>query len=162
MVFDRYAVSTAILARLQGTLNATSTPALPQPVSRRARDLSQMGPDEQPAVYLVDDSEMLSQDKGQTPRRSLRKYVLIYVRTDDTAVAPMDLLYPLINLVEKALAWTPADSPVLPGGTTTLGGLVQHVNITNIAFNDGLPSGEGSALIALDVLAFGNVAGAGA
>jgi hypothetical protein len=161
VAYDRAAIYNALLARLQAKMNATSTPPLPQPVSRRAKDLTQLGPDEQPAVFLVADDEQIQQEKGQSPKRSFHAQILIYVRTEDPAQAPTDILFPLIQLAEQAIAWVPGDTPVLYGSSTTLGGLVSHCRLIKLEMNDGLPSGEGTALLTLDLLAFGGVAGTG-
>lgn len=161
MAFDRAAIYAQLLTQIQAKINTTSTPALAQPVSRRARDLSQIGPDEQPACFLVAGDEEIQQEKGSAPKRAMHAHVLIYVRTDDPAQSPADILFPLIKLVEQSLAWQVGDGQTyLYGSLTTLQGLVQHCRLISVEINAGIPSGEGTALLTLDILAVGGVTGA--
>lgn len=165
MAFNRELIYSTLLTRLQAYLSLTSTPALAQPISRRARELSTIGPDEQPACWLVAGDEQFTQDKGYQPKRTMNAHVLLFVRTDNPDVAPTTIIFPLINLVEQAIAWQAVPGQVADitpgnyGGMTNLGGLVSHCKLTRVEIVDGLPSGEGMALLTIEILAYGNVQG---
>lgn len=159
MAFDRDAIYSKLLSQLQAQINSSSTPPVPQPVSRRARDLTQIGPDEQPAVFLVAGDESVQEERGLTPKRTMQAHVLIYVRTDDPAQPPTSIMFPLMNLVERAVAFQAGDTPIIYGSFTTLGGLVSHCKLVSVKINDGLPTGEGTALMTFDILATGGVSG---
>lgn len=77
-----------------------------------------------PAMMQVQTKEVVKQQRGLPPKWTLEMLLYVYVRTvaqQDAAVIPSQLLNPIIDAIDRALA--PDD---LAAGTCSLGGLVSH------------------------------------
>src|SRR5215472_4531944 len=85
--------------------------------SRRLRHWSDVGPAEQPSVFLVQKSETAQRRKGLPPKWTLSVDLFVYARAPDDVTPAATVLNPLIDAIENALA------PVAPLMTQTLGGL---------------------------------------
>ncbi len=109
--------------------------------SRRLRHWSDVGPAEQPALFVA------QRRKGLPPKWTLALEVFIYVHAPDDVTPPASALNPLLDAVEAVLA--PAD----PAAAQTLGGLVEHAWIAGkIETDEGVLGGQAVAIIPIEVL----------
>jgi hypothetical protein len=152
MALDREAIYTALFSRLSGLAGFITT-------SRVWKHWDDVIPDEQPALFLSQGNEMLSQQlHGMPPVWKLQPMVYIYCRHDsDPATIPGSTLNVLIQAVEGALERTPTEATGPFGGpnewSTTLGGLCSYVKIDGqIVTDEGLLGEQAVCVIPLEIL----------
>ncbi|HZL59438.1 MAG TPA: hypothetical protein VFC38_07030 [Stellaceae bacterium] len=118
--------------------------------SRRLRHWSDVGPAEQPALFVVQKSETAERRNGLPPKWRALVDVYVYAHAPDEAAAPSIVLNPLLDAVEAALA--PKDS----GAVQTLGGLVSHATIVGrIETDEGVLGGQSVAIVPVEILVAG-------
>ncbi len=137
---NREAIYTALFAKV--TASAAFVTA-----SRRLRHWSDVGPAEQPALFMVQKSETAQRVKGLPPKWTFSVELFIYVHAPDDLSPPASSLNPLIDAIEAALA------PTVPADNQTLGGLVDHAWIAGkIETDEGALGGQGVAIIPLNII----------
>ena len=137
---NREPIYAALLATLSGAAPFVTG-------SRRLRHWSDVGPAEQPALFVVRKSETAQRRNGLPPKWTLAVDVFVYVRAPDDVSAATTILNPLLDAIEAVLA--PAD----PAATQTLGGLVEHAWIAGkIETDEGVLGGQAVAIIPVEVL----------
>ncbi len=115
--------------------------------SRRLRHWSDVGPAEQPAIFMVQKSETAQRVKGLPPKWTLSVDLFVYVHAPDDISPPASTLNPLIDAIEAALA------PPIPTDNQTLGGLVDHVWIAGrIETDEGTLGRQAVAIIPLNII----------
>lgn len=133
-----------IYAALFATLSAAAPFVT---ASRRLRHWSDVGPAEQPSLFLVQKSETAQRRKGLPPKWTLAVDVFVYARAADDLSSAAIVLNPLIDAIESALA------PASPTATQTLGGLVEHAWIAGkIETDEGVLGGQAVAIVPLEIL----------
>jgi hypothetical protein len=116
--------------------------------SRRLRHWSDVGPAEQPALFVVQKSETAEAKAGLPPKWRALVDVYVYAHAPDETTAPATVLNPLLDAVEAALAPS--------GAVQTLGGLVSHVFITGkIETDEGVLGGQAVAIVPIEILVAG-------
>lgn len=119
--------------------------------SRRLRHWSDVGPTEQPALFLAQVRESATPGdpaRGLPTKWLLHADVYLYARTDSRS-APGSQLNPLLDAIEAALA--PA-SPMQR--TQTLGGLAEHCWIEgDIDTDEGTLGDQAVAIVPIRILA---------
>jgi len=117
--------------------------------SRRLRHWSDVGPAEQPALFIVQKSEMVQRPRGQAEKRVLSVDVFIYVQALDETTAPAAILNPLLDAIDAALA--PAGADLAVNGQT-LGGLVSNCAISGrIETDEGVLGGQSVAIVPIEI-----------
>jgi hypothetical protein len=115
--------------------------------SRRLRHWSDVGPAEQPSLFLVQKSETAQRHKGLPPKWILAIDLFVYARAPDDVTSAATVLNPLIDAIESALA------PATPTATQTLGGLVEHAWIAGkIETDEGVLGGQAVAIVPIEIL----------
>ncbi len=115
--------------------------------SRRLRHWSDVGPAEQPSLFLVQKSETAQRRKGLPPKWTLAVDLFVYARAPDDVTSAATVLNPLIDAIESALA------PTSPTTTQTLGGLVEHAWIAGkIETDEGVLGGQAVAIVPIEIL----------
>jgi hypothetical protein len=119
--------------------------------SRRLRHWSDVGPAEQPALFMVQKSETADPVKGLPTKWKALVDLYLYVQSTDTDTAPASLLNPLLDAIEAALA-----PGVNAGGVQTLGGLALHAWIAGkIETDEGVLGGQTVAIVPIELLVAG-------
>lgn len=137
---NREPIYDALFATLSGTAAFVTA-------SRRLRHWSDVGPAEQPALFVVQKSETAQRRKGLPPKWTLAVDVFVYAHAPDDVTAPTTALNPLLDAIEAVLA--PAD----PTATQTLGGVVEHAWIAGkIETDEGVLGGQAVAIIPVEIL----------
>ena len=137
---NREPIYAALFATLSGAAPFISA-------SRRLRHWSDVGPAEQPALFVAQKTETAQRRKGLPPKWTLAVDVFVYVHAPDAVAAPTTALNPLLDALEAVLA--PSD----PGATQTLGGLVEHAWIAGkIETDEGVLGGQAVAIIPVEIL----------
>lgn len=134
-----YAALFARLAALPGLASA----------SRRLSHWSDVPAAAQPALFQVQKGETVTQRRGLPPRRQLAVELFLYARSGaDPTVAPSQILNPLIDAIEAALA---PDDPT--DAVQTLGGLVAHAWIEGrIETDEGVLGDQAVAIVPVNLL----------
>lgn len=147
---DREPIYAALLARV-----AELVPATLVAVSRRLPPSADPpGPTEQPCAFVPCAREVPEFTPRQAYEWTLDLAIVVYARTDDPAVAPSSLLTPIVKAIEAQLQWRSTDGGMPAQGTpTTLGGLCEHVAIGVVEYGEGVATGQGVAVITLEILA---------
>lgn len=118
--------------------------------SRRARLAKDVAPEEQPALFMEEGPGENVQHQGQGLPAKHLLYVDMgfYARlNEDKNAAPGNILNPLIDAIEAALA------PDSDQEDQTLGGLVIYCRISGkIEKNEGLLDGQASVVIPVEIL----------
>lgn len=115
--------------------------------SRRLRHWSDVGPAEQPALFMVQKSETAQRTKGLPPKWTFSVELFVYVHAPDDLSPPASSLNPLIDAIEAVLA------PTVTADNQTLGGLVDHAWIAGrIETDEGALGGQGVAIIPLNII----------
>jgi hypothetical protein len=118
--------------------------------SRRLRHWSDVGPAEQPALFLAQKSESAERKPGQPPKWRALVDVYLYARAPDEVTPPMSVMNPLLDAIEAALAPDPV------GNLQSLGGLVEHCYLAGrIATDEGVLGGQAVAILPLEILVAG-------
>jgi hypothetical protein len=119
--------------------------------SRRLRQWSDVGPAEQPALFMCEKgSHAQVKALGAPVVHTLSADLFIYAHSADPYLAPAALLNPLIDALEAALAPSPAT------GIQDLGlpAMVQHAYISGrIETDEGLLGDQAIAIIPVEILA---------
>ncbi|HLJ52130.1 MAG TPA: hypothetical protein VKT24_02020 [Rhizomicrobium sp.] len=116
--------------------------------SRRLRHWSDVGPAEQPALFVVQKSETAERRAGLPAKWRASVDVYVYAHAPDDQAAPSTSLNPLLDAIEAALA------PV--SAIQTLGGLVAHAWIAGkIETDEGVLGGQAVAIVPVEILAGG-------
>jgi len=142
---DRESIYAALLARLQGIQSLKS-------VSRRIPP-QDIGPQEQPAAFVPAGKEVPQYMASLIMRWLLHPAIVLYASTDNESLSPSTQLAPLVKDVEAALQWQPGESPVNPGGATTLGGTCVHCIINEVEYVEDVSGGQGVVFMPLEILA---------
>lgn len=139
---NREAIYAALFQRLSAVPGLVTT-------SRRLRHWTDVAAPEQPALFQVQKEESVEQRPGLPPKRRLSVELYLYANSGaDPAVAPAQLLNPLVDAVEAALA---PDTPVAAG--QTLGGLVAHAWIEGrIETDEGALGDQAVAIVPVSIL----------
>ncbi|MDB5361149.1 MAG: hypothetical protein JWO51_2446 [Rhodospirillales bacterium] len=116
--------------------------------SRRLKHWTDVAPAEQPALFQVQKGESRTARTGQPPARRLSVELFIYVTTSaDPAAAPAQIMNPLLDAIEAALAPDPGRL------TQSLGGLVEHAWIAGrIVSDEGLLGDQAVAIVPIEIL----------
>ena len=112
--------------------------------SRRLRHWQDVGPSEQPALFMAQRNEVVEMKPGMNPVTTLHVDVYLYARTNNPDKSPGQILNPLLDAVVATLG-TP-DSPTT--NKLTLGGLVQHCWIEGtIETDEGVLGDQGVVIV---------------
>lgn len=117
---NRETIYAALFAKLSASAGYVTT-------SRKLRHWNDVSSEEQPALFVAQRSEVVERPRGLPPKWALTVDVYVYVSTaaqQDSSVIPSQMLNPLIDALEAALA---ADD--LANNACTLGGLVSRCYI---------------------------------
>lgn len=110
-------------------------------------------PEEQPALLQRQKSETATYKKGFPTKWTLGLELMLYVSTggnNDPDVTPSQLINPLLDLIETALAIDDQDND-----TCTLGGLVSHCAINGtIEIHEGSLGDEAVVIVPIEILTF--------
>jgi hypothetical protein len=137
----------AIYSALFGVLAASSAYVT---ASRRLRHWSDVGPAEQPALFMVQKFESVQLQRGQVAKHVLTVDVFVYVQAPDELTPPAMMLNPLLDAIEAALA--PA-GPDLATNAQTLGGRVSNCAINGrIETDEGVLGGQSVAIIPIEIV----------
>ena len=134
-----YAALFALLAPIPGLATA----------SRRLQHWTDVPASAQPALFQVQKGETVAARHGLPPKHQLSVELFLYAQTGgDPTVAPAQILSPLIDAIEAALAPTdPTDA------VQTLGGLVSHAWIEGrIETDEGVLGDQAVAIIPVTLL----------
>ena len=104
--------------------------------SRKLLHWSDVNVEDMPALFQTQDNQQATQQRGSPPKWSLKAGIYVYVGTNaqmDGTVLPAQLLNPVLDAIDAALAPTPG-----PQNVQTLGGIVSHCWITDIETSEGL------------------------
>ena len=113
--------------------------------SRRLRHWSDVGPAEQPALFVVQKSETAERKAGMPAKWRASVDVYIYAHAPDDETAPAAVLNPLLDTIEAALA--------PQGAMQTLGGLASHTWIAGkIETDEGVLGGQAVAILPVEIL----------
>jgi hypothetical protein len=120
--------------------------------SRRLRHWSDVGPAEQPALFMSEKGSIAEQrpPRGTPAAWKLFADLFVYAHSADPYLAPAALLNPLLDALEAALAPSPAT------GIQDLGlpATVQHAYIAGrIETDEGLLGDQAIAIIPVEILA---------
>ncbi len=116
--------------------------------SRRLRHWSDVGPAEQPALFVVQKSETAERRAGLPTKWRASVDVYVYAHAPDETTAPATALNPLLDAIEAALA--------PQGAVQTLGGLASHAWIAGkIETDEGVLGGQAVAILPVEILVAG-------
>ena len=137
----REPVYAALFALLSGAASFATA-------SRRLRHWSDVGPAEQPALFVVQKSETAERKASLPAKWRASVDVYMYAHAPDDETAPATVLNPLLDAIEAALA------PV--GAVQTLGGLAAHAWIAGkIETDEGVLGGQAVAIVPVEILVGG-------
>ena len=141
MSAPRETIQAALFQRLAAIPGFTTS-------SRRLKHWADVAPAEQPALFQVQKGESWTRKDGLPPARRLSVELFVYVNTAaDPTVAPSQVMNPLIDAIEAALAPDPGHV------TQTLGGLVEHAWIAGrIESDEGLLGDQAVAILPVEIL----------
>lgn len=118
--------------------------------SRRLRHWSDVGPAEQPALFMAEKGSLAKvKALGAPVVWTLYADFYIYAHSSDPCRAPAEILNPLLDAVEAALAFSPAT------GIQDLGmpGTVQHAYISGkIDTEEGVLGDQAIAIVPVEIL----------
>lgn len=134
----REPVYAALFALLSGAASFATA-------SRRLRHWSDVGPAEQPALFVVQKSETAERKAGLPVKWRASVDVYLYAHAPDDETAPATVLNPLLDAIEAALA--------PQGAVQTLGGLAAHAWIAGkIETDEGVLGGQAVAILPVEIL----------
>ncbi|HEV2263737.1 MAG TPA: hypothetical protein VGR79_04310 [Stellaceae bacterium] len=137
----REPVYSALFALLSGAASFATA-------SRRLRHWSDVGPAEQPALFVVQKSETAERKAGLPAKWRALVDIYVYAHAPDDETAPATVLNPLLDAIESALA--------PQGAVQTLGGLAAHAWIAGkIETDEGVLGGEAVAIVPVEILVGG-------
>ena len=118
-------------------------------VSRRLQDWTDVGADQQPALFQVQKGEVFIQQKGLPKKADLAVDLYIYAYSNDTSTPPSTILNPLLDAVENLLQPNPGQDAVtldIPG--------VSHIWISGkIETDEGILGDQSVCIIPISILA---------
>lgn len=115
---------------------------------RRLRHWSDVGPAEQPAVFMVQTRETAARQRSLPTRWTLHADLYVYAHAPDELTAPASILNPLLDAIEAALE--PDDAAT---NRQSLGGLVEHAWIAgSIETDEGVLGGQAVAIVPIEML----------
>ncbi len=142
-MITREPIYAALFALVAGAGNFVTT-------ARRWRPWSDLTPAEQPALFMLQKSELGTvATLGAPTRWTLLVNLYLYAHASDPYVAPATVLNPLVDSVEAALAPSPAT------GVQNLGlpATVQHAYIAGkIANEEGVLRDQAVSIIPVEIL----------
>lgn len=134
----REPVYAALFALLSGATSFVTA-------SRRLRHWSDVGPAEQPALFVVQKSETAERKAGLPAKWHALVDIYVYAHAPDDETAPATVLNPLLDAIETALA--------PQGAVQTLGGLAAHAWIAGkIETDEGVLGGQTVAIVPVEIL----------
>lgn len=149
MNVPRETIYEALFQKL-ATLSAGGTPLF-KSTSRRLKHWNDVAPELQPSLYVIQLRETAVQVRGMPNKWRCSVDAYIYVHTgaqQDPNVIPSQLLNPLLDAVEAALA-----PEAGPENVQTLGGLVSHCWIEgDIETSEGLLGDQEVAIVPINFL----------
>lgn len=144
---NRESIYAALLARLAAITSVKTT-------SRRVQsDPKAVDPADQPALFVPAGKEVPQYVPAQPMRWLLRPAIILYATTDDASVSPSTQLAPIVKDIEEALQWRAGETPVNPGGATTLGNTCVHCTISEVEYIEDPVGGQGVVFMPLEILA---------
>ena len=139
---NREAIYEALFALVAGAASFATT-------SRRLRHWTDVPAAEQPALFLVQKSELAKTKRGQPSEWTLSVDLYVYCQAPDELTAPSTVLNPLLDAIVAALAPQGLD---LAANVQTLGGLVSHCWIAGkIETDEGALGGQAVAIIPIEL-----------
>lgn len=137
---NREAIYAALFKRLAGSANFAFT-------SRRLKHWSDLSPAEKPALMVIQKAETAKRIHGMPAKWTLEIDVYVYCLAPDDYTSASEILNPLVDGIETALAPSPVEE------TQTLGGLVDHCWIEGkIQTDEGALGGEAVCILPVFVL----------
>lgn len=137
----REPIYSALFALLSGAASFATS-------SRRLRHWSDVGPAEQPALFVVQKSETAERKAGLPVKWRASVDVYVYAHAPDDETAAATVLNPLLDAIELALA--------PQGAVQTLGGLAAHAWIAGkIETDEGVLGGQAVAIVPVEILVAG-------
>ena len=118
----------ALFAKFAGITFTSGAATSFATTSRKLAHFEEVEAEGFPALFMVQTTESVQQQRGLPPKWTLGMLLYVYVKTmgqQDATVIPSQLLNPIVDAIDAALA--PDDLKV---GTCTLGGLVSHAWIS--------------------------------
>lgn len=144
---DRESLYAALMTRLAAIASLKTT-------SRRVPpDPKDIDPGDQPAAFIPAGKEVPLYVPALPMRWMLRPAIILYATTDDRSVAPSSQLTPVVKDIEAALQWRSGETPVNPGGPTTLGNACVHCIISEVEYIEDPVGGQGVVFMPLEILA---------
>ncbi len=144
---NREAIYAALAERIRVNVDSVKD------VSRRPKSPDQVGPEEQPVIYLEQGTSTATGQVGMPSRHLIHCTVGIYVY-EESATGPMPKLNDLVEQVEDALM-AQADEKYRSPGATTLGGLAASVRPLEVKFSNDKAGAQGVAVLDIEILAAG-------
>lgn len=143
----------SIYSALFERLKATVT--LCRRFERKYVEAQQFDPDQQPALLCLEDDEAASDDDTTPTAYVMGAVVIVYVRTNDTAV-PGTAISNILDQIKAALQPQVGDAMLGLAAHTNLGGLVESAAIVGqIDKEDGtLTGGQGWISLSVRIVAF--------
>jgi hypothetical protein len=144
----REEVMAALLSRLEDKVpNLALT-------GRAYVDPNTLQPEQQPALLVVADQYLNSNERGRPPVKTIHAVVILYARALEADGSPETPLNVLIDAVEAALERQPNEPlPDLTNPTSTnLGGLCSRLYVTDVDVIPGDLGGQGAAMVSVEIL----------
>ena len=144
MIPNREAIYSALFALVSQAAGFTTT-------SRRLEHWGEVPMEEQPALYMVQKPEAVTQRKGLPAQHSLMVDIFVYAKTgEEETVAPATILNPLVDAIDAVLAPDPGAGyfSLVVGGQT-----ISHCWIDGQIENDeGVLGAQAVAIIQVRML----------
>ncbi len=144
---NREAIYAALAERIRVSVDSVKD------VSRRPKSPDQVGPEDQPVIYLEQGTSTATGQPGMPSRHLIHCTLGIYVYEESTD-GPMPKLNALVQEVEEALMAQPGENSRAPGATT-LGGLAASVRPLEVKFSNDKAGAQGVAVLDIEILAAG-------
>ncbi len=135
----------AIYSALFSSLSTISGFAV---TSRKLRHWADVGPAEQPALFMTQKTESVKQQTNQPPVWTYHVDLYVYAFATDPDASPAIQLNGLIDSIESAIA------AAFPPENQTLGGLVTYCRIAGqIVTDEGVLGQQAVAIVPIEILA---------
>lgn len=116
--------------------------------SRILQHWDDVSPNNQPALYVAQDSQQAEQVTGFPTKYVLGAKLWLYTHRDTNGIVPSTQINNILDAVDEALAPVPAS-----GNKQTLGGLVEHCWIDGaIETDEGLLGNQAVAIVPVRML----------
>lgn len=116
--------------------------------SRILQHWDDVSPNNQPALFVAQDTQMAEQITGFPTKYVLGAKLWIYTHRDSNGIVPSAQINNILDAVDRALAPVPAT-----GNKQTLGGLVEHCWIDGaIETDEGLLGNQAVAIVPIRML----------